>query len=72
MSRLQEELEAGRFVATAEIAPPKGVDLKSALATATSFAGITAVNVTDNQGANMRMTPLAVAGKLVDAVDIYR
>lgn len=64
MSQLQEELAAGRFVITAEIAPPKGVDIQPALSTASSFSGVTAVNVTDNQGANMRMTPLVMAGKL--------
>jgi 5,10-methylenetetrahydrofolate reductase len=67
MSQLQEELSAGRFVATAEIAPPKGVILESTLATASAFSGVTAVNVTDNQGANMRMTPLAVAGMLAQS-----
>ncbi len=65
MSQLQEALAAGRFVATAEIAPPKGVTLDPVLQTAVSFSGITAVNVTDNQGANMRMTPLVVAAKLL-------
>ena len=67
MSQLQEELVAGRFVTTAEIAPPKGVDIQQSLATASGFSNITAVNVTDNQGANMRMTPLVMAGKLVAA-----
>ena len=64
MSKLQEALAAGQFVATAEIAPPKGVDLAPLLAKASAFSGVTAVNVTDNQGANMRMTPLVVAGQL--------
>jgi len=64
MSKLQEMLAAGQFVATAEIAPPKGVDLAPVLAKASVFSGVTAVNVTDNQGANMRMTPLVVAGQL--------
>ena len=64
MSKLQEALAAGSFVATAEIAPPKGIDLEPVLATAAAFSGVTAVNVTDNQGANMRMTPLLVAGML--------
>jgi len=64
MSKLQEMLAAGQFVATAEIAPPKGVDLAPILAKASAFSGVTAVNVTDNQGANMRMTPLVVAGQL--------
>ncbi|PLX77014.1 MAG: 5,10-methylenetetrahydrofolate reductase [Desulfuromonas sp.] len=67
MSRLQEELAAGRFTVTAEVAPPKGIDLQNVLDVAAAFSGVTAVNVTDNQGANMRMCPLVVAGKLVDA-----
>jgi 5,10-methylenetetrahydrofolate reductase len=65
MSLLEQQLAAGRFVVTAEIAPPKGTDVASALATARAFAGVMAVNVTDNQGANMRMCPLAVAALLV-------
>jgi 5,10-methylenetetrahydrofolate reductase len=65
MSRLQQQLAAGCFIVTAEIAPPKGADVAPALATALAFAGVTAVNVTDNQGANMRMSPLAVAALLV-------
>jgi len=54
-------------VVTAEVAPPKGSDPAEALAAATTFTGITAVNVTDNQGANMRMTPLVLSGLLVRA-----
>lgn len=65
MSLLQQQLESGRFVVTAEIAPPKGIDVTDALAKARVLAGVTAVNVTDNQGANMRMTPLALAALLV-------
>jgi methylenetetrahydrofolate reductase (NADPH) len=65
MSLLEQNLTAGRFVVTAEIAPPKGTDVAPALATAHSFVGVTAVNVTDNQGANMRMAPLAVSALLV-------
>jgi methylenetetrahydrofolate reductase (NADPH) len=61
MSQLQQQLASGRFVVTAEIAPPKGVDLEAGLMRADCLEGITAVNVTDNQGANMRMSPLALA-----------
>ncbi|MGE4345193.1 MAG: methylenetetrahydrofolate reductase [Geoalkalibacter sp.] len=62
MSKLAEKLIAGEFVVTAEVAPPKGVDLDGVLATAASFPPeVVAVNVTDNQGANMRMAPLVVA-----------
>lgn len=66
MSRLSAALSAGRFVVTAEVAPPKGVDLQGVLNRARALPpSVTAVNVTDNQGANMRMTPLAVAALLV-------
>jgi len=61
MSHLQQQLEANQFVITAEVAPPKGCNPNDALATASSFELVTAVNVTDNQGANMRMTPLILA-----------
>ncbi len=65
MSRLADKLAAGEFVVTAEIAPPKGADLEAELAVATSFPpAVVAVNVTDNQGANMRMAPLALAATL--------
>jgi methylenetetrahydrofolate reductase (NADPH) len=65
MSRLEQELAAGRFVVTTEIAPPKGADLSAVLACARELPAVTAVNITDNQGANMRMTPLAPAALLV-------
>lgn len=64
MSQLSEALNSGRFVVTAEIAPPKGINLAPALAEVERFEGITAVNVTDNQGANMRLSPLALAAQL--------
>ncbi|AMV73049.1 5,10-methylenetetrahydrofolate reductase [Desulfuromonas sp. DDH964] len=65
MSLLQQQLAAGSFVVTAEIAPPKGCDVGEALAKAQQLSGVTAINVTDNQGANMRLSPLALAGMLV-------
>lgn len=64
MSLLAQQLAAGHFVVTAEVAPPKGIDLEPVLATAARLVGVTAVNVTDNQGANMRLTPLVLAGEL--------
>jgi len=64
MSFLSEQLSAGRFVVTAEIAPPKGTNLANSLADAARLTGVTAVNVTDNQGANMRLSPLALAAQL--------
>ncbi|MHB8709058.1 MAG: methylenetetrahydrofolate reductase, partial [Desulfuromonadales bacterium] len=49
---------------TAEVAPPKGIDLAPVQAVAARLQGVTAVNVTDNQGANMRMSALVLAGEL--------
>ena len=65
MSQLQHQLLSGQFVVTAEIAPPKGCDIDGALRKARQLHGVTAINVTDNQGANMRLSPLALAGLLV-------
>lgn len=67
MSLLAEKLESRQFVVTAEIAPPKGTNLAPALADVEKFEGITAVNVTDNQGANMRLSSLALAAQLQQA-----
>jgi len=64
MSLLSQQLAAGQFVTTAEVAPPKGVDLAPVLTVAAKLQGVTAVNVTDNQGANMRMCALVLAGEL--------
>jgi len=65
MSRLAEQLAAGRFAVTVEIAPSKGVTVAEPLAKARQLAGYAAINVTDNQGANMRMSALALAALLV-------
>jgi 5,10-methylenetetrahydrofolate reductase len=64
MSHLSAQLADGRFVVTAEIAPPKGTNLAPAFDEAKKFVGVTAVNVTDNQGANMRLSSLALAARL--------
>ncbi|MBQ4491865.1 MAG: methylenetetrahydrofolate reductase [Deltaproteobacteria bacterium] len=67
MSRFSEQLRAGKFVITAEIAPPKGVDAQQILRQAENMAFVTAINVTDNQGANMRTSPVAAAATLIAA-----
>jgi 5,10-methylenetetrahydrofolate reductase len=64
MSQLAQQLAGGQFVVTAEIAPPKGTNLAPALDGARKLRGVTAVNVTDNQGANMRLSSLALAAQL--------
>ena len=65
-SLLAQALSAGKFVITTEVAPPKGCDPSALLRAAAGVAPfVDAVNITDNQGANMRMTPLVAAGLLV-------
>ena len=65
-STLQQKLDAGEFVITAEVCPPKGCDCGEFLEKAGNLRGYAdAVNVTDNQGANMRISPLAAAALLV-------
>lgn len=65
MSKLEQQLASGHFVVTAEIAPPKGIDTAEVLEKALLMTDLAAVNVTDNQGANMRMSPLAMAALLL-------
>jgi len=65
-NRFREKLTAGQFVVTTEVCPPKGHDCGQFLATARMLAPLVdAINVTDNQGANMRISPLAAAALLV-------
>src|SRR5262249_53099480 len=63
-SRLKRRLaEAGEFVITAEVEPPKGADSSSAVegARLLKASGVDAVNVTDNPMARLRMSSIAVA-----------
>jgi len=62
MSRLQAALEAGEFVVTAEIGPPKGVDVTELLETAELLRHhVDAINVTDQQSSVMTLGSLAVS-----------
>ncbi len=67
-SGLQKKLDAGGFVITAEVCPPKGCDCGEFLQKSGALREyVDAVNVTDNQGANMRISPVAASGLLVRA-----
>ncbi len=67
MSRLAEQLTAGKFVVSAEVQPPKGVDWSEALEQSQLLKGhVVAVNVTDQQSSVMRLGSLALAHKLID------
>ncbi len=59
--KLNELFEQGKFVVTAEVGPPKGVDIQEMLADAELLRGkVDAINVTDQQSAVMRLGSLAV------------
>ncbi|HHL39424.1 MAG TPA: 5,10-methylenetetrahydrofolate reductase [Deltaproteobacteria bacterium] len=67
VSRLERELDEGRFVITAEICPPRGTETTDFLARARLLKGmVTAANVTDNQRAVMRLSSLACSVLLLD------
>ena len=66
-SNLQQKLSRGEFVITAEVCPPKGCDPSLFIHHSRELAKIIdAINVTDNQGANMRISPLAAAFLLLN------
>jgi len=56
---LAEALKNGKFVVTAEVAPPKGVDVQEMLENAELLKGkVDAVNITDQQSSVMRLGSL--------------
>ena len=67
-STLQDRLRAGRFVMTAEVAPPVSCDAQDLLGKAAPLRGLAdAVNVTDGAGARAHMSALASASILLGA-----
>jgi methylenetetrahydrofolate reductase (NADPH) len=63
---LAERLRAGRFVITAEVAPPVSCDAQDLLRKATPLRGLAdAVNLTDGAGARSHMSALAAAAILL-------
>ena len=59
---LAEALRTGRFAVTAEVAPPRSADVTRLRETARLLRGwVDAANVTDNQGARVRMSSLAAS-----------
>ncbi|MBI4209327.1 MAG: methylenetetrahydrofolate reductase [Deltaproteobacteria bacterium] len=71
MKRLREELSSGKFVITCEFSPPKGTDLGPTLEKVKKLKNkIVAINMTDNNRAVMRMSPLgACVALLQERVD---
>ena len=67
MANFQNALESGRFLVTAELTPPKGVDLSTLLAKAESLRdAVDAFNLTDSHTARMSMAPLGAGRALVE------
>jgi methylenetetrahydrofolate reductase (NADPH) len=67
MSDLQQALNAGKFVVTGEVGPPKGVNLEQCLDDAARLRDkVVAINVTDLQSAVMRVGSMAVCAKLIE------
>lgn len=67
MSKLKELLDKGKFVVTAEIAPPKGIDFSRVIKNADLLRGkVDAINVTDFQLSVMRATSLATCKVIKD------
>ncbi len=57
---LREAIASGRFVVTAEIGPPRGVDPDAIRRSAGLLRGwVDAANITDNQGAHVRLSSMA-------------
>ena len=67
LQTFRETLESGGFAVTAELNPPKGVELGPLLRRAESLSGmVAAFNLTDSAGANMAMSPIAAAHLMRD------
>lgn len=61
----KEKLQAGKFLVTSEIGPPKGIETKVILEDAELIRGrVDAINVTDLQSSVMRLGSLAVCSLL--------
>jgi len=61
----KEKIQAGKFLRTSEIGPPKGIETKTILEDAELIRGrVDAINVTDLQSSVMRLGSLAVCSLL--------
>ncbi|HLB70269.1 MAG: methylenetetrahydrofolate reductase [Candidatus Methanoperedens sp.] len=61
----RKKISSRKFIVTAEISPPKGTDVRGMLKDAELIKDVVdAINITDNQRAVMRMSPMAACGIL--------
>ena len=64
---LADALASGRFVVTAELGPPVEPDAELVRRSARALVGVVdAANVTDNQAATVKLSPLACAGWMLE------
>ncbi|MCZ2200618.1 methylenetetrahydrofolate reductase [Cylindrospermopsis raciborskii] len=65
LTSFREAVQAGEFLITAEVAPPKGGDISHTIAMSATLKGrVHAVNITDGSRAVLGMSPLAVCAIL--------
>jgi 5,10-methylenetetrahydrofolate reductase len=65
VNTFRKALEAGRFVVTGEVGPPKGTDVAGTLrALDLLIPMVDAINVTENQSAVMRMGSIAISHEI--------
>ncbi|MGE5293235.1 MAG: bifunctional homocysteine S-methyltransferase/methylenetetrahydrofolate reductase [Solirubrobacterales bacterium] len=71
-SRLGARLAAGEKVATIEVTPPRGVDVKAIVEKACrcAEAGVDAINIPDGPRASSRLSPLVTAVKIQEGAGI--
>ena len=71
-TRWQEQLEAGRFAVSVELDPPKGLNPQKILdgAAFVREMGVQFINIADSPMARVRMSCLALARLLHDALDL--
>jgi len=65
--KVTELFKEGKFVVSAEVGPPKGINIDKMIEEAKEYlTGVDAINVTDNQSSVMRLGSLAVCQVLKD------
>jgi methionine synthase / methylenetetrahydrofolate reductase(NADPH) len=71
-TRLQEELESGRFAVSIELDPPKGLNPRKIIDGAATLKamGVQFINIADSPMARVRMSSLAMARLLQDQLDL--
>jgi homocysteine S-methyltransferase len=71
-TRLQEELDSGRFVVSIELDPPKGLNPRKIMDGAATLQamGVRFINIADSPMARVRMSCLALARLLQDQLDL--